>query len=177
MVNEATVPATAERLVVLAASAGGPLALGTVIEGLPATLEAAVIVILHLPAEHRSLLPQILARRSLLPVKEAEENDVLLDGHVYVAPPDAHLLVRPDRTLTLDHSPALHYHRPSIDLSLASAAAAYGDRAIAVVLTGSGSDGADGVRAVKEAGGAGFPQGRGGPPLRVPRPPPRPRPG
>jgi two-component system chemotaxis response regulator CheB len=145
--------APARRVVILAASAGGPLALGTVLEGLPPTLDAAVIVVMHLAADHRSLLPQILARRSTLPVKQAEDGDMLVAGQVYVAPSGAHLVVRGDRRLALDKGPAVHFHRPSIDVLLDSAAAAFEGQSLAVVLTGSGSDGAEGVRRIKLAGG------------------------
>jgi two-component system chemotaxis response regulator CheB len=143
----------ADRLVVLGASAGGPVALGDVLAGLPDDLDAAVAVVLHLLAGHRSLLAPVLSRRTSLPVEEAVDGMELRAGHVYVAPPDTHLRFRPDRTIGLDHGPPVHYHRPSIDVSFASAADAFAREAIAVILTGTGSDGAAGVEHVRQLGG------------------------
>lgn len=79
---------------------------------------------------------------------------MLEPGHVYVAPPDAHLLVNADGTLTLDHSPLVHYVRPSADTLLHSLAENYDGRCLAVVLSGTGIDGADGTLALKGAGGS-----------------------
>jgi two-component system chemotaxis response regulator CheB len=81
------------------------------------------------------------------------EGDELRPGWVYIAPPDNHLLVNGDGTLSLSHSELVHFVRPSTDLLFESMAASYGERAIAVVLTGSGSGGEMGVQAVKEKGG------------------------
>jgi two-component system, chemotaxis family, protein-glutamate methylesterase/glutaminase len=86
-------------------------------------------------------------------VKEAEDGDVVSASTVYIAPPDKHLLANADGTLSLSHSELVHFVRPSADLLFDSVAAAFGARAIAVVLTGSGSDGAMGVEAVKKMGG------------------------
>lgn len=135
------------------ASAGGVVALGDVLRGLPADLDAAVIVVLHLLPEHRSHLAQILARQTHLRVKEAAGGDLLEPGWVYVAPPDAHLVVEEDATLSLRAEAPVRYLRPSGDVLLESLAAAYGGNCMAVVLTGLGSDGTAGSRAVKEAGG------------------------
>jgi two-component system chemotaxis response regulator CheB len=152
----------AVRLVVLGASAGGPLALGDVLAGLPDDLDAAVAVVLHLLAGRRSLLANVLARRTSLPVAEALDGAVLRAGHVYVAPPDMHLRFRrSDRTIALDPDPPVQHHRPSIDVTFASAADAYEAGAVAVILTGTGSDGAAGVVRVDAAGGTVVAQGDG----------------
>jgi two-component system chemotaxis response regulator CheB len=143
----------ADRVVVLGASAGGPLALGDVLAVLPPDLDAAVVVVLHLLADHPSLLAQVLARRTDLPVTQACESDVLEPGHVYVAPPDAHLAFDADRRVHLESTPPVRFHRPSIDRTFEAAADAFGDAAIAVVLTGTGSDGALGAARVHERGG------------------------
>jgi two-component system chemotaxis response regulator CheB len=142
------------RVVVLGASAGGPLALGDVLESLPADLDAAVVVVLHLMANHRSLLAEVLARRTELPVVQARDGDPLVAGHVYVAPPDHHLTFRAlDETIVLDTSAPRGHHRPSIDATLESAAETFGADTIAVVMTGTGSDGAQGARRVRARGG------------------------
>ncbi|MFD7298103.1 chemotaxis protein CheB [Streptomyces sp. NPDC059897] len=140
-------------VVALAASAGGLHALVTVLGGLQADLPVPVLVVQHLDPRHRTVLADILDRRTVLRVKLAEESEPALPGTVYIAPPDRHLLVRPDGTLSLSQSELVHFLRPSADLLFESVAGAYGPRAIAVVLTGTGNDGAMGVDAVKSRGG------------------------
>ena len=98
-------------------------------------------------------MADILSRRTALKVKQAEEGDDLSPGTVHIAPPNRHLLVNPDGTLTLAQTELVHFVRPSADLLFESVAASFKDRAIAVVLTGTGSDGTMGVRAIKKMGG------------------------
>ncbi|MFF3494926.1 chemotaxis protein CheB [Streptomyces sp. NPDC002795] len=140
-------------VVAVAASAGGLHALVTVLGGLEADLPVPVLVVQHLDPRHRTVLADILDRRAVLHVKLAEEGEPALPGTVYIAPPDRHLLVRPDGSLGLSQSELVHFLRPSADLLFESVAGAYGRRAIAVVLTGTGSDGTMGVDAVKSRGG------------------------
>jgi two-component system chemotaxis response regulator CheB len=140
-------------VVALAASAGGLRALTQVLHGLPASFPSAVVVVQHLDPRHPSMIAGILNRRSGLPVSEAINGERLEAGHVYVAPPDHHLLVNADGTISLTHTQLVHFVRPSADLLFESVAASYKERAIAVVLTGTGSDGAMGVRAIKKMGG------------------------
>jgi len=140
-------------VVAMVASAGGISALGEVLHGLPIDLDASVIVVLHLQPKHTSLLAEILARRTELSVKTAEEGDVLEAGTVYVAPPDMHLLVTAGGSLRLDDSPPVHFVRPSADVLLSSLADARPNRCLVVVLSGTGQDGAVGAAAVKQAGG------------------------
>jgi two-component system chemotaxis response regulator CheB len=140
-------------IVALAASAGGLQALIRVLSGLPGDFPAAIVVVQHLDPRHQSLIADIFGRRTALKVKEAEEGDRLAPGFVYTAPPNRHLLVNPDGTLSLTQSELVHFVRPSADLMFESVAASYGDRAIAVVLTGTGADGSMGLRAIKKMGG------------------------
>lgn len=140
-------------IVALAASAGGLKALSRVLEALPADFPATVVVVQHLDPRHRSLMANILSRRTLLRVKQAEEGEGVCAATVYIAPPNRHLLVNSDGTLSLTQSELVHFLRPSADLLFESVAASYRDRAIAVVLTGTGSDGAMGVQAIKKMGG------------------------
>jgi two-component system chemotaxis response regulator CheB len=140
-------------LVALAASAGGLTALSQVLSNLPADFPAAVVLVQHLDRRHRSLMAEILGRRTALQVKQAEEGDRLQPSTVYIAPPDRHLLVNPDSSLSLSQSELVHFVRPSADLLFESVAASYRERAIAVVLTGTGSDGNMGVQAIKKMGG------------------------
>ncbi len=140
-------------IVALAASAGGLAALGAVLSGLPDDFPAALVIVQHLDPRHRSLMADILSRRTKLKVKQAAEGDRLTPGIAYIAPPDRHLLVNPDGSLSLSQSELVHFVRPSADLLFESVAASYKGRAIAVVLTGNGSDGAMGVQAIKKMGG------------------------
>jgi two-component system chemotaxis response regulator CheB len=140
-------------VVALAASAGGISALTAVLGGLPSDLPAAVVVVQHLDPRHRSLMADILSRRTNLVVTEAKADDRLEARHVFIAPPNRHLLVNPDGTLTLSQSELVHFVRPSADLLFESLAGSYKERAIGVVLTGTGSDGSMGVRAIKKMGG------------------------
>jgi two-component system chemotaxis response regulator CheB len=98
-------------------------------------------------------MAEVLGRHCKLKVTQAEADDEILPGHVYVAPPNHHLLISPARTLVLTDTELVHFVRPSADLLFESLATAYKERAVAVVLTGSGSDGALGVTAVKKMGG------------------------
>jgi two-component system, chemotaxis family, protein-glutamate methylesterase/glutaminase len=140
-------------LVVVGASAGGVPALQQLVAGLPADLAVPVAIVLHVDPRHRSLLSEILGRQAALPVETAEDGAPLVPATIYVAPPGAHLLVNPDRTMSLTHSEMVHFVRPSIDLLLESAAAAFGRGTIATILTGTGTDGAMGAEAVKLRGG------------------------
>jgi two-component system chemotaxis response regulator CheB len=140
-------------MVAIAASAGGLRALSTVLGGLAPEFPEPILVVQHLDPHHASTLPQILGRACRLSVFEAREGAIVRPGHVYVAPPDHHLLVERGGILSLTKGELVHFVRPSADLLFESVAAAYRDRAIAVVLTGSGSDGSMGVRAIKKMGG------------------------
>jgi two-component system chemotaxis response regulator CheB len=111
-------------IVALAASAGGLRALSEVLSFLPKSFPAAMVVVQHLDPRHRSLMADILSRRTALKVKQPIE-----PGTIYIAPPNRHLLVNPDRTLSLSQSELVHFVRPSADLLFESAAASYKDRA------------------------------------------------
>jgi len=140
-------------VIAIATSAGGLKALSQVLSALPPDFSPAIVVVQHLDPRHRSLMADILSRRSTLPVKQADENDKLRPGTVYIAPPNKHLLVNPDGSLSLTQSELVHFVRPSADLLFESVAGSFKNRAIAVVLTGTGSDGSMGVRAIKKMGG------------------------
>ena len=146
-------PNAAFDVVALAASAGGLGALNLVFAELPGDFPAALVVVQHLDPRHRSLMAEILGRRTRLRVKQAAEGDELRPGTVFIAPPDRHLLVNPDGTLSLARTQLVHFVRPSADLLFESVAASYRERALAVVLTGTGIDGTMGVQAIKKMGG------------------------
>jgi two-component system chemotaxis response regulator CheB len=147
-------------VVAIASSAGGLAALSTLLAQLPASFPATVLVVQHLDPRHRSLMAEILGKRTGLEVRQALDGDTVARGVVFIAPPDNHLLANADGTLSLTQSELVHFVRPSADLLFESVAAAYRDRAIAVVLTGSGSDGSMGVAAIKKMGGTVIAQGQ-----------------
>lgn len=140
-------------VVALGASAGGLQALSKLLAQLPAEFPATIVVVQHLDPHHRSLMAEILSRRTGLRVKQAADGDYLAPATVFVAPPDRHMLVNPDGSVSLSQSELVHFVRPSVDLLFESVAAAYRERAIGVVLTGTGSDGAMGTQAIKRVGG------------------------
>lgn len=139
-------------VVALAASAGGVRALSAVLGAMP-ELPVPILVVQHLDPRHETVLPEILDRRTPLSVTLAHHGQSTHAGTVYVAPPDRHLLLQDDGTLVLTATELVHFVRPSADLLFESVAGAYGNRAIVAVLTGSGSDGAMGVRAIHARGG------------------------
>jgi len=139
-------------VVAIGASAGGVEALHVVAAALPADFPVPVLIVQHMDPRHKSMLAGLLARRCKLRVKQAVDGEEMQGGTVYIAQPGMHLLVRAGR-LVLTDTKLVHFSRPSIDLLFESVADAYGDRAIAVVLSGSGVDGADGVRDIKAKGG------------------------
>lgn len=146
-------PAARADLVALAASAGGIQAISQILSALPASFPVPLAVVLHRGAGAPQALPRILARQTMLTVKLAEEGDVLRPGMVYVAPADRHLTVDADRKLHLGDGRRIKFVSSSANPLLDSAAASLGGRIIAIVLTGSGSNGTDGVQAVKATGG------------------------
>jgi two-component system, chemotaxis family, protein-glutamate methylesterase/glutaminase len=148
-----TVATPSFEVVAVASSAGGLKALLRVLSPLPDDFEASIVVVQHLDPRHRSLMAELLSRRTSLNVKEAEEGDILKAGQVFTAPPNRHLLVNADGSLSLSESELVHFLRPSADLLFESVAAAFRERAIGVVLTGTGTDGSMGVRAIKKMGG------------------------
>lgn len=137
-------------LVVIGASAGGIESLSSVVSALPGDFAAPVVIALHLSPDRKSSLATILERRGRLPVRTLEQRTSLEPGVVYVVPPDWNVRIgEHEATLERDGEGA----HPSIDLMFRSAAGAYGENLIAVVLSGTGSDGALGSREVKSAGG------------------------
>ena len=140
-------------VVAVAASAGGLMALGKLLASLPADFPIPITIVQHLDPRHRSLMADILSRHTTLKVTQARDGEKMKPGTVYVAPPDRHLLVNSDGRLSLTHTELVHFVRPSADLLFDSSAAAFRERTLAVVLTGTGSDGSMGVQAVKKVGG------------------------
>jgi two-component system chemotaxis response regulator CheB len=158
--DKAAPPPQAFDVVALVASAGGLPALTSILSRLPRDFPAAIVVVQHLDPRRPSLLARILRQRVGLPVCEARHGDRLRPGTVFVAPPDHHLVVGPDGVIALTSTEPVHYVRPSADALLESVSRSFGPRAVAVVLSGAGLDGADGVRVVKQMGGTVIAQDR-----------------
>ena len=137
----------------LVCSTGGLDALSRVLRPLPASFDAALLVLQHLDPDTTSGLTRILTRRTVLPVSDAREGDVLTAGTILVAPSGQHTLITGQGTVALIESGARPPYRPSADLLLTSLALAVGPRAVAVVLSGHGIDGATGATAVHHFGG------------------------
>lgn len=139
--------------VVIGCSSGGVAALERILPGLTADFPVPVVVVVHMGAEGMNMLPELLMRHSRLPVVEAGELAAVAPGFVYVAPPGYHLLIEEDFTFSLSVDAKVSYSRPSIDVLFESAADAYGERLIGIILTGANSDGSQGLRAINAAGG------------------------
>jgi len=140
-------------ILVVAASAGGLKALKSLLSALPGDFRLPIAVVQHLDPRNTSLIADILDRNSALRVKDVEDEESLQKGTVYFAKPDYHMLVNRDGTVSLTKTELVHFVRPSADLLFESAAASYREGTIAVVLTGTGSDGSLGVKAVDMTGG------------------------
>ena len=140
------------KIVVIGASAGGVETLIKLIEKLPKEFPAAVLIVQHLSPHRPSTLPYILGRASKLPVSAAINSESIEPGHIYVAPPDQHLIIE-DGHLRLVRGPKENFSRPSVDVLFRSASVVFGSRVIGVILSGSMGDGASGLQAIKSSGG------------------------
>lgn len=146
-------PATPIEAVVIGVSAGAVDALGTILPRLPADYPIPVIVVVHLPADRKSVLAQLFQAKCEVEVHEVDYKESLKGGCVYFAPPDYHVLIEDDRRVSLSSEELVHYSRPSIDVLFESAADVYGPAVAGVVLTGASADGAKGLAAIHAAGG------------------------
>lgn len=143
----------AERsIVVIGCSVGGVEALQKIVAGLPQNFPAAIFVVLHLSPESHSVLPDILNRAGKLPAKHPSQREHVRQGHIYVAPPDHHIILE-DSRIVLSRGPRENRHRPALDPLFRSAARVYGRQVIGIVLTGSLDDGTVGLHTIKKAGG------------------------
>jgi two-component system chemotaxis response regulator CheB len=128
-------------------------ALRALLEALPAGFRPSIVVVLHLRGDRPSLLADLFAARCALPVREAQDKDPIDPGTVYFAPPDYHLLFEDESSLALSADEPVAYSRPSIDVMFESAASVFGPRMLGIVLSGANSDGAEGLAAIRAAGG------------------------
>jgi two-component system chemotaxis response regulator CheB len=148
--------------VAIGASAGGVEVLSVLLSSLPASCRASFIIVIHIPRERPSLLPDVFGAKCVLPVREAEDKEPVQPGTVYFAPPDYHLLVDRGPAFALSSDEPVHFSRPSIDVLFDSAADIYGERLLGLILTGANQDGAEGLAAIGRAGGRTVVQEPGG---------------
>lgn len=139
--------------VAIGASAGGIEALSVILPAMAATTRVAAFVVLHLPKGQPSLLPSIFSSRCAVAVREAEHDEAVAAATIYFAPPDYHLLIDGGPRLALSVDEPVRYARPSIDVLFESAADVYGSRLLAILLSGSNQDGAEGLAYVQQLGG------------------------
>ena len=142
-----------QKLVVLGCSTGGPKALQTVVAGLPKNLPCGVLIVQHMPPGFTKSLAERLNEISKISVKEAENHDMIEAGHVYIAPGNFHMTVSGSgREILLNQDPPIGTLRPAADV-LFKSAAPLGRDIVSVILTGMGSDGANGMTEIKKTGG------------------------
>lgn len=139
--------------IVIGASAGGWKALKTILGGLPGDFPLAIMVVMHRHPHSDDYLEKSLDNDCAVRVKQADEKEAIQRGTVYFAPPNYHLLIEDAHILSLSVDHAVNYARPSIDVLFESAAYVYGDTLAGLVLTGANSDGAGGLKKIKEMGG------------------------
>ncbi|MCF8070024.1 MAG: chemotaxis protein CheB [Desulfobacterales bacterium] len=139
--------------VVVGVSAGGLKALQVILSELDKKFHPSVIIVQHISPAADNFLPRFLNKKSALPVKQADEKEVIKSGYVYIAPPDYHLLVEEDKTFSLSVDGKINYARPCIDVLFETAAYAYGAALVGLLLTGANRDGSQGLKKIKEAGG------------------------
>lgn len=139
--------------IAIGASAGAIDALSTILPALPKNYPLPLMIVVHLPVDKNSLIVELFRRKCLIDVYEAEDKAPIQGGAAYFAPPDYHLLVEPHRHFALSSEEPVQYSRPSIDLLFESAADAYAEHLLAVVLTGANRDGSHGLRCICDAGG------------------------
>lgn len=141
-------------IVVIGTSTGGPKALKKVISSIPPNVKAAFLVVQHMPSGFTKSLANRLDYVSMVKVKEAEENEIIKCGHVYIAPGDFHLLVKKNSDnslrIKLTKDPPVNRHRPSVDVLMRSVSETKLQNIIGVVMTGMGRDGSEGVKILKE---------------------------
>lgn len=139
--------------VVIGVSAGGITTLDRILPAIDAHLPLIIFVVQHVGPRAGEYLSEHFDKRSALTIKEAEDKEIPQPGVVYFAPPNYHLLLEPERTLALSTSPKVNFSRPSIDVLFETAAEAYREELIGIILTGASSDGARGLAKIKRLAG------------------------
>ncbi|HMJ68632.1 MAG TPA: chemotaxis protein CheB [Cyclobacteriaceae bacterium] len=143
-----------QKTIVIGGSAGSLSMVLRIVPLLRKNMNVSVLIVMHrMPSAEDNVLQEVLESRTSFEVREVEDKDLLKPGTIYVAPPDYHVLVEKDRTLTLDYSEKVNFSRPSIDVTFESAAEVCGTSLVCVLLSGANADGVTGLVKVKEKGG------------------------
>jgi two-component system, chemotaxis family, protein-glutamate methylesterase/glutaminase len=140
-------------LLIIGGSAGSLELLLSVLPELEQPLKIAIVVVLHRRPFGDSSLAKLFSYKTGIPVREVEDKEAVLPGVIYIAPADYHLLIERERTFSLDISEKVHYSRPSIDVAFDSAADVYGNKLVALLLSGANADGVEGMEKVAALGG------------------------
>ncbi len=141
------------RSIVIGTSAGGLDALGRVLSALPENYSLPLIIVAHRGPKAGSRLEDLLNSECAIHIKQAEDKEIIKSGTAFVAPPDYHLLIEDDKTLSLSADRPIKYSRPSIDVLFESAAFVFGEKLIGIILTGANDDGSLGLTEIRERGG------------------------
>lgn len=139
--------------IVIGTSAGGYNALSQILLGLPEDYRLPVIIVQHRAKDSDDFFEELLQRRCRMAVKQADEKEKVKGGIIYTAPPDYHLLIESDQTFALSSDLFVRFSRPAIDVLFESASSVYRDRLVGIILSGSNSDGADGIAEISRHGG------------------------
>ncbi|MBE0650456.1 MAG: chemotaxis protein CheB [Bacteroidales bacterium] len=143
----------AYQAVVIGASSGGLHALKKMLPAIPRDFPCPILIVQHISPVSENYLTVILDKVSQINIKEADEKEPILAGTAYVAPPDYHLLVEADKTLSFSVEDKVNYSRPSIDVLFQTAADAYNEHLVGILLTGANADGSEGMSYIKKRGG------------------------
>lgn len=141
------------KLIVIGASAGGLTAIETLLSPLPSDFAIPIVIVQHISSDSENYMVTLLNSRLNIRVKEADEKEVVLPGTVYIAPPNFHVFIEEDLSITLSVEDRVNFSRPSIDVLFETAAVAIGNRVVGIILTGGNHDGALGLKRIKDMGG------------------------
>ena len=139
-------------ILVVGGSAGSLEVILQLLPSIPQSIPFAIVLVLHRKSGE-SMLTELLADKTTLPVQEVEEKDQIQPGTIYIAPPDYHLLIEQDRSFSLDYSEKINYSRPSIDVTFESASDIFGSKTAAMLLSGANADGVSGLKVIQQNGG------------------------
>lgn len=140
-------------LFVIGGSAGALEPLMEILAALPSAATMPIAIVIHMRPSQPSLVPRLIARETVRPVREAEDKEPLVPHTIYIAPPNYHVLIERSGSIALSVDPPVHFSRPSIDVLFESAADAFGARVVGLLLSGANADGAAGLRRIAESGG------------------------
>lgn len=142
-----------KKVVTIGGSAGSLDVILNILSSLPVKSGTVVIVVVHRKNDADSILADLISARTKIPVKDAEDKDLISPDHIYLAPPNYHLLIETNFHFSLDASEKVHFSRPSIDVTFESIAESFRDKVIGILVSGANADGALGLKAIKQAGG------------------------